>query len=60
MITLTQGLHPQLEERKLTQQAVAIVVGCFPAFRDQFLTHCPIIPKVRAANREKRNSVREL
>ena len=59
MTTLTQGSHPQLKVRQLIQQAVAIVAGCFPALGDQFLTHCPVI-QVRAANREKQNSVREL
>ena len=39
----------------------AIAAGSFAAFRDQFLAHYPIIPdQVRAANREKRHSVREL
>jgi hypothetical protein len=59
MTTLTQGSHPQLEARQLIQQAAEIVAGCFLAFRDQFLTHCPVV-QVRAANREKHNSVREL
>jgi hypothetical protein len=86
MITLTQGSHPQLEAWQLIQQAAAIVAGNFTAFRDRFLTHCPVIQgvvqeqlpsfgrktsaqsanlfsakaEVRAANREKHNTVREL
>lgn len=59
MTTLTQGSHPQLEAWQLIQQAAAIVADCFPAFRDQFLTHCLVI-QVRAANREKQNTVRVL
>ena len=59
MTTLTQGSQPQLEAWQLIQQATAIVAGCFPAFRDPFLTHCPVI-QVRTANREKHNTVREL
>jgi hypothetical protein len=59
MTTLAQGSHPQLEAGQLIQQAAAIVAGCFPAFRDQFLTHCPVI-QVRAANCKKHNTVREL
>ena len=59
MATLTQGSHPQLEVRQLIRQAAAAVAGCFPASRDHFLTHCSVI-QVRAADREKHNSVREL
>lgn len=59
MTTLAQGSHSQLEARQPIQQAAAIVAGCFPAFRDPFLTHCPVI-QVGAANREKHNPVREL
>jgi hypothetical protein len=55
MTTLTQGSHPQLEARQLIQQAAAVVASYFPAFRDQFLTHCPVI-QVRTANREKHKS----
>ena len=56
MITLTQGSHPQLGEQQRTQE----VAGCFPVFRDQVLTHFPIVQvQVRAANREKRFSGRK-
>lgn len=59
MPILTQGSHPQLKVRQPIQQAAATVADCFPAFRDHFLTHSPVI-LAGAANREKHNSVREV